>query len=66
MAPSKSLQKERVTVPHWNPSSRIKVVQASRIFLRRLIDLSTQAKQLDRFIRLNADAQLIWNGGSIS
>ena len=34
-----------------------KVVRASRIFLRRLIDLSTQAKQLDHFIHLNADAR---------
>lgn len=34
-----------------------KVVWASRIFLSRLIDLSTQAKQLDHFIRLNADAR---------
>ena len=33
-----------------------KVVRASRIFFCSLIDLSTQAKQLDHFIRLNADA----------
>ena len=51
-----------------------KVVRVSRIFLRRLIDLSTQGTKLDHFIRLNADARSdlewwfcfmdIWNGVS--
>lgn len=51
-----------------------KVVRVSRIFLRRLIDLSMQARQLDHFIRLNADARsdlewwfqfiVLWNGVS--
>jgi len=34
-----------------------KVVYTSRIFLHRLIDLSTTAKSLDHFIRLNADTR---------
>ena len=34
-----------------------KVIRASRIFLRRLIDLSTTARHLDHFIRLNGDAR---------
>ena len=52
-----------------------KVVRASRIFLRRLIDLSTTARRLDHFIRLNEDArsdlewwaQFVssWNGVSL-
>jgi len=52
-----------------------KVVQASRIFLHRLIDLSTSAKRLDHFIRLNNEARSDiewwykfmqdWNGVSI-
>ena len=51
-----------------------KVVRPERAFLRRLIDLLMSAKQLDHFIRLNADArsdiewwwQFIetWNGTS--
>ena len=51
-----------------------KVVRPGRAFLRRLIDLSMSTKQLDHFIRLNADArsdiewwwQFIetWNGTS--
>ena len=49
-----------------------KVVYASRIFLHRLIDLSTMAKKPDHFIRLNAEAwsdlqwwaqfMELWNG----
>ena len=52
-----------------------KVVRASRIFLRKLIDLSTTARRLDHFIRLNEDArsdlewwaQFVssWNGVSL-
>ena len=38
-------------------SHACKVVRPGRAFLRRLIDLSTSAKQLDHFIRLNADAR---------
>ena len=34
-----------------------KVVRISRIFLCRLIDLSTQGKKLDHFIRLNSEAR---------
>ena len=51
------------------------MIRASRIFLRRLIDLSTTARHLDHFIRLNGDArsdlewwaQFIstWNGVSL-
>ena len=52
-----------------------KVVRASRVFLHRLIDLSTTASSLDHFIRLNQDprsdlewwASFIdsWNGISL-
>ena len=52
-----------------------KVVKPGRAFLRRLIDLSTRATELDHFIRLNVDAQSdiewwasfteSWNGTSI-
>ena len=51
-----------------------KVVRPGRVFLCRIIDLSTPAKQLDHFIRLNVDTrsdiewwwQFIetWNGTS--
>ena len=34
-----------------------KAVRAGRAFLRRLIDVSTRAKQLDHFIRLNEEAR---------
>ena len=39
-----------------------KVVQAGCIFLRRLIDLSTKAKNLDHWIKLSAEfqADLAW------
>ena len=56
-------------------SHACKVVRSGRIFLRRLIDLSTKATRLDHFIRLNAEAradlewwhQFIgpWNGVSL-
>ena len=35
-------------------SHACKTVRAGRSFLRRLIDLSTEVKQLNRFVRLNA------------
>ena len=38
-------------------SHACKAVRAGRSFLRRLIDLSTEVKQLNRFVRLNAAAQ---------
>ena len=38
-------------------SHACKAVKAGRSFLRRLIDLSTEVKQLNRFVRLNAAAQ---------
>ena len=38
-------------------SHACKVVRTGRAFLRRLIDLSTTAKQLDHFVRLNRDAR---------
>ena len=56
-------------------SHACKVVRAGRIFLRRLIDLSTKATRLDHFIRLNAEARADiewwyhfigpWNGVSL-
>ena len=43
-------------------SHACKVVQAGRIFLRRMIDLSTKAKSLDHWIKLSAEVQadLAW------
>ena len=43
-------------------SHAAKVVRPGRAFLRRLIDLSTQAKELDHYIRLNLDARsdIVW------
>ena len=38
-------------------SHACKVVRAGRAFLRRLIDLSASAKELDHFIRLNQEAR---------
>ena len=38
-------------------SHACKAVRSGRAFLRRLIDLSTTAKHLDHFVRLNADAR---------
>ena len=44
-----------------------KVVQVSRIFLHRLIDLSTQGSHLDHFIWFKMQMQnLTWSGGSNS
>ena len=40
-----------------------KVVPAGRIFIRRLIDLSTTVRQLHHHICLTVDARLICNGG---
>ena len=52
-----------------------KVVQAGRLFLRRLIDLSTKVKQLQHYVSLNAEARAdfqwwigflpSWNGKSM-
>ena len=38
-------------------SHACRVVRSGRVFLRRLIDLSTKANQLDHYIRLNAEAK---------
>lgn len=56
-------------------SHACRVVRSGRTFLRRLIDLSTQAARLDHFIRLNAEARadlewwyqfiVPWNGVSM-
>ena len=56
-------------------SHACKVIPAGRAFLRRLIDLSTVAKELEHFVRLNSDARSdiewwahfieSWNGTSI-
>ena len=56
-------------------SHACRVVRAGRVFLRRLIDLSMKASQLDHFIRLNAEARADlewwyqflrpWNGVSL-
>ena len=39
-------------------SHACKVVRAGRTFIKRLIDLSTVAKQLDHFVRLSSEARL--------
>ena len=43
-------------------SHACKVVQAGRIFLRRMIDLSTKARSLDHWVKLGAEfqADLAW------
>ena len=46
--------KKRVAVPLFHVC---KVVRAGRSFLRRLVDLSMTAKQLDHFIRLSKEAK---------
>ena len=71
--PEDKLQKVKETLAKWRGfkacrkrdllsligvlSHASKVVQASRVFLCRLIDFSTTASSLDHFIRLNQDAR---------
>ena len=40
-----------------------RAVRPGRCYVRRLIDLSTTAKKLDQFVRLNRKLELTLNGG---
>jgi hypothetical protein len=47
----------RAAVTHWVLISSMQSGEARRSFLRRLIDLSTQANRMDHFVRLNKEAR---------
>ena len=51
------MHQTQVTVPHWVIGLASKVVKPERMFLRRLIDLSTTVDSLNHFIYLNLEAR---------
>ena len=75
MAGNGGLQKRDLLSLIGSLSHASKVVRSGRSFLRRLIDFSTTARQLDHYIRLNAEAKSdiewwfqfaeAWNGVSL-